>query len=478
MKKNIKTLLAAFSVLLLITLGSCKKLSSYEYPDETVTAYEMIRQDLNYSIFKYAIERAGLIDLLNGSEAYTVLAPSNGAFTSSGYPQTVIAAMTIPDLQALVKNHIIAGKVDVTAIGASEQKTTLSNQQIFMQRINGSTFVDGADVTNASQEASNGYVNIINKVIVTKATILDAINAYSNTTTNSQFTISIAAITRASTGSTNFTNLLTGTAPYTVFLPNNGAWIDGGYANVAAVNTATPAALETILKNHFVAGAKLTTQVDSAAALNTLSGIKIYIDKGKPSRTTNAYANGILFGNGIASNIQAANGVLHTVGRLIPTPITTNTLDRIKSDATLTIFAAMLKRASEVSGGTNYETLLSDPLKSYTVFAVNNTGMTAAGYATVAAINAENPAKLADIVKYHLIFRRANNINYAENATEKTLLRAKNTAGVESSTTLTFLITGGFKIKGSGNVATISVVTSNIITTNGLLNIVGSLLQP
>lgn len=467
--------MAAFTVLLLMNLMSCKK-SSFDYPEETVTTYQLIKEDINLSIFRYAVERAGLVELLNGSTENTVFLPVNGAFTSSGYPQAYLATMPIPELAELVKNHIVPGKIDTRNLAASETKVALSNLQVLLQRNANGSFIDGADITNPNQNSSNGMVHLINKIVVAKPTILDVLNAYSNTTTNAQFTFSIAAIARASTGATNFTNLLSGTTPLTLFLPNNGAWIDGGYANIAAVNSANPAALETILKNHIVDGAKFTTQLDSTATVSALSGLKIYVDKSKPSRTTNVYAQGILFGNGVASNMRASNGVVHTVSRFLPTPIATNTLDRIKTDAPL--FAAMLKKASEADPAMNYETLLSDPLKSYTVFAVNNTGMTDAGYGTVAAINAENPAKLADIVKFHLIFRRTNNINYAENATAPTLLKTKNAAGVESGNSLTFLINGGFKVKGNGNANTIPVVTSNIITTNGLLNIIGAVLTP
>lgn len=52
---------------------------------------------------------------------------------------------------------------------------------------------------------------------------------------------------------------------------------------------------------------------------------------------------------------------------------------------------------------------------SYTVFAVNNTGLQAAGHANAAEINADKPGVLADILKLHIIPWRLNNINIAEN---------------------------------------------------------------
>ena len=465
------------SVMLITGITACKKLSSFDYPPESVTAYQLVKEDVTFSLFRYAVERAGLVDLLNSKENITVFLPTNGAFLNSGYPTTILSQMPIGDLTALVKNHIVSGSIDTRNLSASENKTNLSNGQILLQRVGNSSYVDGADITNPNQKMSNGYIQVINKVIITKPTLLDAINSYANTTALSQFTATIAAITKASTGATNFTSLLTGSTPYTFFLPNNNAWKDAGYATDAAVSALSVTVLENILKNHLVADAKLTTQIDSGS-LNALSGIKIYIDKSKSGRTTNSYANGVLFGNGIPSNIKTDNGVIHTVNRLMPTPIAVNTLDKIKSDANLSLFAAMLIRASAADPTMNFETMLSDPLKTYTVFAINNAGLTAAGYPNITAINNENPSVLADILKFHLIFRRTNNINFAENASGQTLLNTISPTGAVSGNSILFLISGGFKVKGRGNVATVPVITGNVITTNGILNIIGTVLIP
>jgi uncharacterized surface protein with fasciclin (FAS1) repeats len=116
---------------------------------------------------------------------------------------------------------------------------------------------------------------------------------------------------------------------------------------------------------------------------------------------------------------------------------------------------------------------------SYTVFAVNNAGLRTAGYANVAAINAEKATVLADILKLHLISKRLNNINIIENGTANTLLRIDNTSGTPLYDALTFtFMVGGYKVKGPSNVTSIPVITANIVTTNGLLNIIGSVLQP
>lgn len=481
MKKINSTILYSILALLLIGLGACKKLSSFDYPPSSSSAYDIISADGNYSYFKYIVDRSGQTDLLTGNGEHTFFVPTNGGFLNAGYTFTILQNMPVDDLTALVKNHIIAGKTDVSATGASKEETAMSNLKITVQNIGNSTFVDGGDITNRNQASTNGYINIINKLLVSRASLNDAVNSYVNNTANSQLTFLAAAITRASTGSTNFTALLSGNTSYTLFAPNNGAFIDAGYANLTAINAAAPDVLGNILKYHLIAGSKLTTAFDSVP-VTAYNGTPVYFDevvRAPKTTTTVWYANGIFFGNNVPSNIRASNGVMHVVSRVLPIPVTTTTLARINSDPNLTMFYALIQRASTADPKFNFASILADPLKSYTVFAVNNTGLQAAGYANVAAINAADPAALADILKLHMVPKRINNINIGENGTVNTLYYITNpTTNISTPNTLTFTITGGFKVKGPSNQTTIPVITGNVVTTSGILNIIGTVLTP
>ncbi|MGF7078132.1 fasciclin domain-containing protein [Mucilaginibacter sp. UYCu711] len=466
MKKITTKISIAIVLLCLIGLAGCKKLASYDYPPDSATPYVLITNDNNFSIFKIAVDRAGLAGLLSSNDAYTVFAPNNTAFTNAGYPQTLIQTLPLAEVITLVKNHIIAGKLDATTITAP--KATLSGRQISVQKIGTTYYVEGGDILNKNLKTTGGYLNTINRLIYSRPTILDVITAYTAnfTVAAQQYTYLQAAITRASTGSTNFTALFTGTEPYTLFAPNNDAFITAGYATVAAVTAAAPDVLGNLLKYQMMQGTKLTSAFDSVA-VKAYNGTNIYFDIAKNSANiTSWYANGVLFGNA-GGNLTANNGVVHAVGRFFPTPITTTTLDRINADATLTMFAALIQRASTADPKYNFTSFLSST-SSFTVYAVNNTGLIAAGYANVAAINAESPEKLAAILKLHIVPKRINNISVAEGGTVTSL----------SGTTLTINTTSGYKVKGPSNPAAIAVATGNVVTTNGILNIIGTLLTP
>lgn len=460
----------------LFSVVACKKLSSFNYPTSVVSAYDILLADDNYSYFRYISQRAGLQSLLQGDGAFTIFVPTNSAFLNSGYTFKSLQDMPDPEITLLAKNHILSNKLDIKSTGIANL-TTLSNSSINLQTIGSSIFVDGGDVLNANELATNGYINIINKVLISKITLSKAIEVYTNGTSISQLTFAAAAIARASTGGTDFNALLMGSTPYTFFIPNNGAFIDGGYASIAAINAANPVTLTNILKYHFIPGANLTTAFDSTA-VTSYNGIPLYFDKVVKNRggSTSFYANGITFGNSAPSNILATNGVMHVISRFLPAPITTNTLVRINSDVNLSTFSALIQRASTADPNFNFSSLLSDPNKSYTVFAVNNAGLLAAGYPNVAAINAADPSVLANIMKLHMIPKRINNIGSGGAATLLTYVNP--ITSVASPIGLTFVLTPGFSVKGPSNIATIPVITGNVVTTNGILNIIGTVLTP
>lgn len=467
MKKITKLLYIVITITVAVNLAACKKLSSFDYPSPTGSAYDVIKDDGAYSYFRTIIDKANLKDMLSGSAEYTVFVPTNTAFINAGYTLTMLQQMAGADLAVIVKNHIIEGKVDVKSLNGPQ--TSLSSQQLTVQNINDETYVDGGDVTNSNITISNGYLNVTDKLLVTRNTLLDVINTYANATANNTFTFLAAAISRASTGSTNFTALLGGPDAYTLFAPTNSAFIDGGYPTLASVQSANPETLGNILKYHLIAGNKLTTAFDSVP-VQSYNGTNIYFDKVRNAKTRTSfwYANGIKFGNDQTSNLMAGNGVLHSVFRLLPAPVTTNTLSYIQANANLSLFYALIVRASEADPNVNFQQMLSDPSKSYTVFAINNAGLQAAGYRDVAAINTESPIALSRVLRFHMISRRLNNINVIEDGEVATVL----------GPVLTFTLAGGYQIKGGTNVNSVPVITPNVVTTNGLVNIIGTVLTP
>jgi uncharacterized surface protein with fasciclin (FAS1) repeats len=481
-----KNLIYAAAVLFLLNSTACKKLSSYDYPPAVGTAYDILKNDDNFSYFYTAVTRAGLDDLLKGGQALTIYAPTNAAFTASGYTSGMIEDMAVEDLDILVKDHIVSGATDVKTITGSQQQTTLSGQKITVEQIGDLYYVNGGDILSASQEIVNGFLNVSSTLLVSSPTVMDIINNYGGSG-NAKLTYLAAAIERASTGSTDFTSLLSGSNPYTLFAPNNGAFIDGGYGSIAAIQAADPETLGDLLKYHLMTGARFTTAFDSLP-VTSYNGSPIYFDKNRRvviSTTTPAtnftywYANGITFGNAVPSNLLANNGVVHTVSRFLPVPAGVSSLDYIEADTSLSMFRAIIAKASEADPNANFETMLSSPDSSFTVFAITNDGLMDAGYANEAAIDNEDAVVLADLLKYHMLAKRVNNISVDDGGAVKTLLtEASSDTGYVTHKVIYLMKSGGYSVKGPANVSEIPVIDGNIVTTNGIVNIIGSVLKP
>lgn len=282
MKHN--KLLVIFLNLLFVagSFTSCKK-TSFEDTPTSVNLYQIITDDTQFSMFRYAVNRAGMQDLLTGGKDITLIVPTNAAFSDMGFGTTtgaVLEKLTNDELTAIVKNHIIDNKLDLTALTGTNQVPTM-NKAVTVTRKDNDFYVDGGDITHMQVLATNGFLYVLNRVILPVESRFLKENIYETLKLNPNFTYLVAAINRASLGSTNFINLLSGTAPYTLFAPPNSAFSkDPKYLTIAAVNAETIPNLEALLKRHIIAGRKLTSDLDSVP-VNTIAGTPAYFDRNK-----------------------------------------------------------------------------------------------------------------------------------------------------------------------------------------------------
>jgi uncharacterized surface protein with fasciclin (FAS1) repeats len=499
--RNCNRLIIIFLNLFMViaSFTSCKKSSFGDNPPSRVSLYQIMVDDKNYSLFKAAIDRAGLKAMFEGDKQLTVLVPRNEAMSVSGLGSVAAINNYRPSfMDSLVKNHIISGRFDVKTISGTKEIQTL-NKSVIMTRIGDQVYCNGMDILNYNKQASNGLLNVTYRILGSPVISMydwAAIPAVANNATNTTFLV--AAIDRASQGTTDFKTLLkaSNTTGYTLFAPSNQAFIDAGYANIAAVTAATPASLTTLLNNHMFNGRKFTSDFDSIPLINR-AGLPIYFDRrvinGGLFLYTANYADGILLnpsnltatsGAVALSNVLTENGVIHLVSRLMPTPITNNTLQQINTDANLTFLKAAIVRANEGTGERfDFAALLSNPNQSYTVFAPNNAAFIAAGYATTAAVSAASPKVLIDLLKYHIVRYRQNSINFIANSSIPTILELPNlTTGISALApiVITARTNTSYTLWGEGDIAVATVVptSKDIITTNGLINIIDKLLTP
>lgn len=461
------TLRNLISFVLLVTMWmACKKELAYNQPPSAVSLYDIAFEDnVNFSLLRAAVIRAGWKDSLSGPGSYTFFAPQNQAFSDAGYSLAAIENATPASMDSILKNHLVAGNVELRTLEDGTQLTALSNEKLKLRNIGDTTFyVNGSDVMKNGIKATNGVMHIVNKLFRPARFNLAGFIAE-----QSNMTFLTAAFSRA-----NMSALLSGTEAYTLFAPTDAAFIASGkYVTIDEINNETPEVLANVLKYHLLQGRKLTSDFDSMA-VTTEAQLPVYMKRIKTGISSGVYSNGLSLARG-GANIQTTNGLVHIVSRVLAPPLNMNTLHAITADPDLTFLSAAVTRA-----GSNFSGLLSGEAP-YTLYAPANAAFQAAGFVSIDAINAADPSVMAALVKYHIVKERVHSGSYANNAGLNTLLEERNADGVLVQVPITITvnaISGLYQVKGRSNTSSSTVNPGDVVTTNGTYNVIGQVLKP
>lgn len=302
--------LLAISLMLLFTFSSCKKKN--DMAPETGTITTIISNSPDFSILKAAVVKAGLAATLDGKGPFTVFAPTNDAFKTSGITMETINSLSPDALKGILLYHTLGAKViaaDVPA-GPDAPIATVGGKDIFLTRNNSSVFVNGVSVTKADIMATNGVIHAISRVLMPPTG-----NIVETAQANPDFSYLVAAVLRASQGSTNVAEVLSGNGPFTVFAPTNDAFKSAGFATIADINNADPNTLTSILTYHVIAGRIFSSDLTNDAQPVTVNGSKVTI----------GLTNGATVkGNGnttpskiISTDLVTTNGVIHVIDQVL-----------------------------------------------------------------------------------------------------------------------------------------------------------------
>ena len=318
MKNSIKTIALSLFVATSLLFTSCS--SDDENPvtvDNTITGIASKTPD--FSILVQALVKADLATTLQGSDNYTVFAPTNAAFTAflATTPYTTIDQVPTAALKEILLNHVLVGTSKSTDLTTTYVKTlakgsasATNNLSMFVNTAGGTVKLNGvATVTTADVLASNGVIHIVDKVI-------DLPTIVTHATANPNFTSLVGALTGE--GQPDFVSILSGTGPFTVFAPTNAAFTafntelaPGGIASVSTAN------LTSTLQYHVVSPANVLS--------STLTEGQIVTPILTPSQTFRIQLTGgakILdasnrLSNIVVADVQCSNGVIHAIDKVL-----------------------------------------------------------------------------------------------------------------------------------------------------------------
>ena len=298
-----------FAILSMLFFTSCKKDKTDDSP-KSIT--DIVSANNDFSLLKSSVVKANLASTLSSTGPFTVFAPNDNAFKASGITSSVIAGLSADQLKDILLYHTLGSKIMAANVpaGPNAAVSTAGGGTVYVTNNSKGVFVNGWKVTTADIAASNGVIHSIEHVLMPPAgNLVEVAQA------NSNFTYLVAAVLRASEGSTNVAQVLTSAGPFTVFAPTNQAFIDAGFPTIASIQAADPNTLASILTYHVIAARAFSSDLSDGQSLTTANGGSIKVAIGTSATVK---------GNGNTSpatisavNIMASNGVVHVIDKVL-----------------------------------------------------------------------------------------------------------------------------------------------------------------
>jgi uncharacterized surface protein with fasciclin (FAS1) repeats len=132
------------------------------------TLVDWLKQSGQFKTLLAAATAARLVDTLSGDGPLTLLAPTDDAFSKlpAGTVDTLLLPENRDQLVAVLKNHVIAGEVNLAKALEVRQATSLHGSKITFHFDEGRVLVGGAVLLKADHAGSNGIIHVIDQVLL------------------------------------------------------------------------------------------------------------------------------------------------------------------------------------------------------------------------------------------------------------------------------------------------------------------------
>jgi uncharacterized surface protein with fasciclin (FAS1) repeats len=288
----------------------------------TKNIVELAQSVKDLSTLVTAVIAANLTAALEAKGPYTVFAPTNEAFAR--LPKATLDHLLDPknikELQALLEYHVIAGAaVHAKDLKSYQKLKCLEGDEIEIIKTHRGDVIVNRDayVTAADNEASNGVVHIINRVLMPPTPTPSPSPAPAATKNIVELAQSVNDLSTLVTAviAANLTSALEAKGPFTVFAPTNEAFakLPAAYLK-RLLDPANVKELQAILEYHVVAGAAVYSKdLHYFNRVKTLDqGEEVYIVKEHGGAVIVNYKSHVT-----AADNAATNGVVHIIDEVL-----------------------------------------------------------------------------------------------------------------------------------------------------------------
>ncbi|MFK7909162.1 MAG: fasciclin domain-containing protein [Akkermansiaceae bacterium] len=303
--------------------GNCHTAKQKDIVDTAVAAG-------SFKTLAAALGAADLAGALKSKGPFTVFAPTDAAFAK--LPKGLIKDLLKPEnkskLQAILKYHVVQGKIGLSDALAAKNAKTLQGAPVQIAFKNGKVNVNGATLVSADIKASNGVIHVIDSVILPPEPKNDIASVAKKA---GKFNTLLAAVEAA-----GLSEALTGKQKLTVLAPTDAAFKALPKGTVESLlKSENRNKLKSILSLHVVSGKVSAGDALNAKTAKSLSGDKLRfgIDKGVFK------VNGAKI---IITDIKCDNGIIHVIDTVL-LPKTTKKAQQASANPAQMIQAAIEK---------------------------------------------------------------------------------------------------------------------------------------
>lgn len=155
----------AFSLVTVLLLSPFFAATVNAEPTDDVVGIALGNPD--FSILVSALQKAELVETLQGDGPFTVFAPTNAAFEKllAELDITADELLAQPDLAKVLTYHVVSGNVMAADLTDGMEAATVNGQELTFD-LSGDPMVNQSMITQTDIEATNGVVHVIDSVLV------------------------------------------------------------------------------------------------------------------------------------------------------------------------------------------------------------------------------------------------------------------------------------------------------------------------
>lgn len=297
--KKLMSLMVAFVLLLGVSVPVFAE-------DQNIV--EIAAGNEDFSILVAALQKAELVETLEGAGPFTVFAPTDAAFEAllADLGITADDLLNHPQLAEVLLYHVIAAQVLSTDLSDGMTAATVNGESVTVDLTDG-VKINDSTVTTADVMATNGVIHIIDTVLVPDSFELNPLpeTVVDIALSSEDFSILVSALQKA-----ELVDALKAEGPYTVFAPTNQAFENLLEAlDITATDLLNQPDLSKVLLHHVVSGKVMSTDLSDGMEAETLNEEMITFDLSDGVKVNESTVT--------AADLEAGNGVVHVIDAVL-----------------------------------------------------------------------------------------------------------------------------------------------------------------